>query len=142
MLVIFLLKFQQDCINKWKYQAIKNRGLFLLMNQWTSVKQNGKEVKKYFIQNNINKIAIYGMGYVGIRLVKELRNSEIEVVYGIDKNAANIYSEIELRTVEDELSDVDAVIVTLIDGFDEVYSVLSKKMDCRIIAIEDVINEI
>ena len=42
----------------------------------------------------------------------------------------------------DELDAVDTIIVALIGGFDEVFDVLSQKIDCPIIAIEDILNEI
>lgn len=75
-------------------------------------------------------------------LLKELKDSEIEVLYGIDRNAADIYSEIKVVTLDNTLQEVDAVVVTLLDGFEEVYEVLSGKLSCPIIAIEDIINEI
>lgn len=139
----FLLKQQQHCINKWKLLAGKNRGLFLLMDQWINVKQEEKKIEEYFIKNNYKRIAIYGMSCVGARLVKELRNSGIEIAYGIDRNAASIYSKIKVITMDEELpSEVDVVVVTLVDGFEEVCDTLTKKMNCPIVAIEDIINEI
>ena len=38
--------------------------------------------------------------------------------YEIDGNAADIYSEIGLVTMDDNLKDVDAVAVTLVDEYD------------------------
>nr|WP_300786838.1 hypothetical protein [uncultured Acetatifactor sp.] len=142
LMSFFLIRLQQNCINNWKRQANKNRGLFLLMNQWVNLKQDGKKVEGYFIQKNLKRIAIYGMGYVGKRLVKELKRSEIDVVYGIDRNAAAIFSEIELVTMDDDLEDVDAVVVTLVDEYDTVCEMLSHKVKCSVIAIEDIINEV
>lgn len=138
----FLLRIQQDCINKWKRLAQKNIGLFLLMDQWVNVKQEGKKIEAYFIKNNYKRIAIYGMGSVGLRLVKELKDTEIEIAYGIDQNSANIYSDIKLVTMGEELSDVDAVIVTVAGGFDAISDKLSERMKCPMVAIEDIINEI
>lgn len=138
----FLLRIQQDCINKWKRLAQKNIGLFLLMDQWVKVKQEGKKIEAYFIKNNYKRIAIYGMGSVGLRLVKELKDTEIEIAYGIDQNSANIYSDIKLVTMGEELSDVDAVIVTVAGGFDAISDKLSERMKCPIVAIEDIINEV
>ena len=79
---------------------------------------------------------------MGKRLVKELKRTEIEVVYGIDRNAADIFSEIELVTMDDDLEDVDAVVVTLVDEYDTVCDILSQKVKCPVIAIEDIINEV
>lgn len=142
LMSFFLIKLQQNCINNWKRQANKNRGLFLLMNQWVNLKQDEKKIEEYFIQKNLKRIAVYGMGYVGKRLVKELKHSEIDVVYGIDRNAADIFSEIELVTMDDDFEDIDAVVVTLVDEYDTVCDMLSQKVKCPVIAIEDIVNEV
>lgn len=136
------MRLHQRSINRWKEQANKDRGLFLLMNQWANIKQEGKSLVTYFNINNYKKIAVYGVSYVGLRLIKELRHSEIELSYGIDKNAQNIYSELNLVTLEDELSDVDAIVVTTVTEFDEIQDALLKKLNCQVLAIEDILNEI
>lgn len=117
-------------------------GQFMLMNQWTRIKQEGKNLDEYFIRNNYMKIAVYGMGYIGTRLVKELRESEIEIVYGIDRNAKNLYADIRLITVDEKMADVDAVVVTFTDEFNDICEMLSKRMDCPVISIDDIVNEI
>lgn len=142
ILSFLLLKSQQKCINRWRALSEKNRGLFILMDQWVNLKQESKCLEKYFTKKNYRKIAIYGMSYVGLRLVKELKNSEIEVAYGIDKNADLIYSEIKLVTINSMLSAVDAVVVTVIDEFEEVNDKLALKLTCPILSIEDILNEI
>lgn len=138
----YITKLQQNCINKWKKDAEKNRGLFLLMNQWVNIKQKGKSLKSYFEKNNLKKIAVYGMSYVGMQLLNELKDSEIEVAYGIDRNADNINSDIKLITMDDDFEDVDAVVITTLTGFDEICDALSRKIDCYFISIEDILNEI
>ncbi len=139
---IFLIKIQQDCINNWKSLSNKHLSLFLLMNQWVSVKQENKKLELYFVNNNYKKIAVYGMSYVGKALIKELKDSKIEVVYGIDRNASIINSKIKIFTVDEPLPKVDAVVVTLVNGFGEISDLISKKMVCPVLAIEDIINEI
>lgn len=138
----FITKLQQNCIDKWKKEALKNKGLFLLMQQWTNVKQEGKDLKSYFEKNNYKRIAVYGMSYVGQCLVKELKNSGIEIVYGIDRNAANLFSKIKVITMDDIFKDVDAIVITAISDFDNICDTLSAKIDCPFISIEDVVNEI
>ena len=138
----FITKLQQNCINRWKNEAERNRGLFLLMEQWINIKQEGKNLKSYFEKNNYKRIAVYGMSHVGLRLIKELKESGIEIVYGIDRNAANIYADIKLVTMDDDFEAVDAIVITPIDGFEDICDALSKKINCSFLSIEDIVNEI
>ena len=120
----------------------KHMALFLMMNQWVAAKQEGKSLVDYFEKNNYHSIAIYGMSYAGERLLEELKDSKIDVKYGIDKNADGIYSDIELVTMEDKLETVDAIVVTPIFFFDQIEEELSKKISCPIISLEDILYEV
>lgn len=119
----------------------KMHSLFLLMNRWVNVKQKGKNLASYFEKNGYQKIAVYGMSYAGETLLEELRGSSVEVLYGIDQKSDVIYSDIEVMKPEDSLKKVDAVAVTAITFFDEIEETLSAKMDCPIISLEDILDE-
>ena len=120
----------------------KHLALFLMMNQWVAVKQEGKNLADYFEEQGYKSIAIYGMSYAGERLLEELKCSDIQVQYGIDKNADNIYMDVNIVTMEDELKPVDAIVVTPIFFFDDIEEELSQKIDCPIISLEDVLYEV
>lgn len=135
-------KTMGDKVNEWKSMSDKHLALFLMMNQWVKVKQEGKNLAEYFAKNGYKKIAIYGMSYAGESLLEELKDTGIEVAYGIDKNADKIYAEVELVSTGDELEEVDAVVVTPITFFDKVEELLSAKLDCPIISLEDVLYEV
>ncbi len=124
---------------KSKAMSDKHLALFLMMNQWVKVKQKGKNLSEYFKKNGYQKIAIYGMSYAGETLVDELKNTGIEVAYGIDRNADALYSDVEVRSLEEELGEVDAVVVTAITFFDEIEEKLSTKLSCPIVSLEDVL---
>ena len=123
-------------------QSEKHLALFLMMNQWVLVKQEGKNLASYFEKNNYRKIAVYGMSYAGERLLNELKGSGIEVAYGIDQNADGIYSEIEIVTKEDTLEPVDAIVVTPVFFFQEIEKDLAGKVDCPILSLEDILYEV
>lgn len=131
-----------ESAEKSKNMSDKHLALFLMMNQWVKVKQNGKNLSEYFEKNGYRKIAVYGMSYAGETLIDELKNTTTEAAYGIDKNADRIYSEINIVSMEDELELVDAVVVTAITFFDEIEQQLSKKIDCPILSLEDILYEI
>ncbi len=128
--------------NQEKKMSDKHLKLFLMMNQWVRVKQEGKNLSEYFKEETYKRIAIYGMSYAGETLINELKNTEIEVVYGIDKNADYIYSDMDVFYVDDDLEKVDAVVVTSISFFEEIKEQLSGKLDCPILSMEDILYEI
>ena len=127
---------------KSKGHADKHLALFLMMNQWVKVKQEGKSLTSYFEKNGYKKIAVYGMSYAGETLIEELKNSKVEVVYGIDQRADSIYADVNIVSVEGELELVDAVVVTAITFFDEIEEKLSEKVNCPIISLEDILYEV
>lgn len=122
--------------------STKHLALFQMMNQWVRVKQEGKNLSEYFERNGYKNIAVYGMSYAGETLLEELKNTDINVAYSIDQKADLIYADVDIFTMDDELQQVDAVVVTAITFFDEIEEKLSEKMDCPIISLEDILFEV
>lgn len=120
----------------------KFKNYYNMLNQWLALKQEGKSLEQYFVDNNIKTIAIYGMGEMGNRLYDELKDSSIEVKYAIDKNADSTYAEVDVYELEDSLEDVDAIIVTAIFAFDEIEENISEAVDYQILSLEDVVYSI
>lgn len=131
----------EDESNKRKKMSDKHLALFLMMNQWVKVKQEGKSIDSYLKAHNYKTIAIYGMSYAGETLFEELRNSDIEVAYGIDKNEDVVSRDVELVTPEDELQSVDAIVVTPIFFFDSIKEMLEKKTGADILSLEEILYE-
>lgn len=120
----------------------KHLSLFLMMNQWVKVKQEGKNLAEYFEKNQYKRIAVYGMSYAGETLLDELDGTGIEVIYGIDQNAGTIYLDVDIKTMDDDLEEPDAVVVTAITFFDEIEEGLSRKLKCPVLSLEDILYEI
>lgn len=131
-----------EIINKEHELSERHLALFMLMNQWVKVKQDNKSLSQYLAKRGYNSIAIYGMSFVGETLLNELTNSEIEVKYGIDKKADEMYANIDLLNPKGELPHVDAVIVTSITFYDEIVNLLSQKISCPILSLEDILDVI
>lgn len=117
----------------------KFRDYYNLLNQWLILKQEGKSLEEYFVNNGYKSIAIYGMGEMGNRLYDELKGTDIEVKYAIDREAVSVYSELEVLELEDDLKEVDAIIVTAIFAFEEIEEDLMTKIDYPIISLDDVV---
>ncbi|EOS29449.1 hypothetical protein C807_02835 [Lachnospiraceae bacterium 28-4] len=120
----------------------KHLALFLMMNQWVKVKQEGKNLATYLEQKGYQRIAIYGMHYAGETLAEELKGSGLEIAYGIDKSADKLYADFPIVTPDSNLEEVDAVVVTSITFFEEIEEVLGAKISCPIISLEDVVYQV
>lgn len=130
-----------DRIENIQVLSDKHLSLFLMMNQWVKVKQEGKKLASYFEKNGYKKIAVYGMSYVGETLLEELEGTAIEVAYAIDKKADSVYANVDVFSLEAELIHVDVVVVTAVTYFDEIEEQLNKKMNCPIISLENILYE-
>lgn len=135
-------KEAQKTVDKTQKMSDKHLALFLMMNQWVKVKQEGKNISEYFEKHGYKKIAIYGMSYAGETLIDELKGTGIEVAYAIDRNADTLYADVDIVSVEGELAPVDAVVVTAITFFDEIEEKLAEKVNCPILSLEDVLYEV
>ena len=134
-------KFAVNKVEEIQTLSDKHLVLFKMMNQWVRVKQDGKNLSSYFEQHGYNKIAVYGMSYAGETLVNELKGSDIEIAYGIDRKE-EVFSYIDVITMEGSLPEVDAVVVTAITFFDEIEESLKRNVTCPIISLEDILYEV
>lgn len=120
----------------------KHLALYLMMNQWVKVKQEGKNLSEYFERNGYRRIAVYGMSYAGETLVEELEGTGIEVSYGIDQRAESLYVNLEVVTMEEELKEVDAVVVTAVTYYEEIAEQLGERVSCPVLSLEDILYEV
>lgn len=96
----------------------------------------GMRIQKY------NAIAIYGAGYFGKQLYKELKKNCIDVIYFIDRNAEHIKDlEIPIYKPGNNLPDVDLIIVTLIQDGIEVAKQLQENSFAKIVCLEELFTE-
>lgn len=128
-------------IDKQQQLSNKHLKLFKMMNQWVRIKQEGKSLVSYLETRGMHKVAIYGMNYAGETLVEELKGSNIEILYGIDRRANNLCAGFPIVSIDEPLDAVDGIIVTAVAFFDEIEEELRAKVDCSIISLEDIIYE-
>lgn len=114
---------------------------YALMRHWVYVYQEGRTLADYFKKKGYRKIAVYGLNELGYMVLKELEKSEIEITYCIDRNADNLFTKVDVRRPDEELPVVDAVVVAVVQYYEEVKMVLDQKMNCPILSLEDVVWE-
>lgn len=117
------------------------RAYYDITNRWILLKNEGKNLSEYFEENGYKKIAIYGMGNLGLRLYEELKKTNTKVEYGVDHVHAekmddlNVYCLKQLNSIDD----VDAIVVTPVFSFDEIKEDLEKVTDKPIISLNTVV---
>lgn len=134
-------KIMSRKLHEIKSMSEKHLSLFLMMNQWVKIRQEGKSLVQNLEQKGYKKIAIYGMSYAGETLVDELKDSNIHVVYAIDKNAGSAYDNVNIVSPAECLEKVDAIIVTPITFYDEIKENLAKKISIPILSLGDLLYE-
>ncbi|MCI8292067.1 MAG: hypothetical protein HFH53_00830 [Hespellia sp.] len=135
-------KMMEEKVDQSQKISDKYLSLFLMMNQWVKVKQEGKHLASYFERNGYRKIAIYGMSYVGKTLANELAGSAVEIGYGIDQNVDISDQGFEVVPPGNILEPVDVIVVTPITFFEEIAECLGKESVCPIVSLEDILYEI
>ena len=104
------------------------------------LKNEGKSVASYFEDMGYSHIAIYGMAELGNRLMEELESSTVQVDYGIDREIACSIARIdEVYYPEDVLPETDVIVVTPYSVFEEIKTLLEKRVKCPVISLEDVV---
>lgn len=114
---------------------------FYLLNRWLQIKNAGKTLEKYFTDNRIEHVAIYGMGALGERLYEELKLCNISVKYGIDRKADSLkVPDLNLIKPEEQMENVDVIIITPIQSYEAIRDLLEDKTDIITISLEDIID--
>ncbi|MCM1425833.1 MAG: glycosyltransferase [Eubacterium sp.] len=123
-------------------QMRKNSKIFHVMRNWIDSKNHGKSFSLFFINHQYHSVAIYGMGYIGESLYYELKNSNISVVYAIDKSAIDFREELQIFHPDNELPPVDVMIVTLVEKCEELCDYLAQKAGCPVVTIQRLLLEL
>jgi glycosyltransferase involved in cell wall biosynthesis len=86
------------------------------------------------------KIAIYGLGRFGELLYRDLRKRPVKIMYGIDKKVDGFHN-LTVKTPDKSFTDVDAIVIAVINGATEIKNMLSTKFNGEVILIEDLIKQ-
>lgn len=129
-------------LSEWKKMSDKFFSNMILFNQWMMAKQSGKNIADYLEKNNYKKIIIYGMSYIGERLVDELNNTKIEIVAGVDRNAKGIFANMPMLLPDEDMPEADCMIVTPVFFFDEIKEKMVSRFSNPIISFEDIFYDL
>lgn len=109
---------------------------------WLGKFQRGESIADFLLGKSYENIAVYGMGKFGVSLINELENRGIKPVFIIDQRADEIfYRGIDVFTLSDTLPDVDAIIVTTVNGQQELKEKVAHYIKCDVYTLEELLQE-
>lgn len=119
---------------------------FITMKRWLENRNNGKTFVDYFEKCGYKKIAIYGAGDLGKLLYEEVKESNIEVAYFVDRNAEglNNVEGIPVLTIQEicAKNDIDILVITPIGNYEEICKVLVTLCpEIRTVSIREAVYE-
>lgn len=113
-----------------------------IYNVWLAIHQAGLSIAKYLKDNGVNKVAIYGYAELGTHLINELKNTEIEVVCVLDRQAKYPYSGVEVVHPEKFDAKVDMIIVTAVAHYQEIKEFMKVITNCKIESLETILEKV
>lgn len=127
-------------------KVLKFKQYYYVYNQWIKNYIDQYSVEKAMLDHGYRTITIYGNGEIGNRLYEALKDSEVKVKCFIDKKADDYtkYNEDGIAVYgineADEYADVDAIIVTTVNIFEEIEQKLrDNNVKCDIVSLDDVL---
>lgn len=129
-------------IKKNEARVGKFVGYFNVLDEWMTIKEEGKSLASYFEKNGYSQIAIYGLGKIGNHFLREMEGSDIRILYAIDAKGDQLNSNIPVYIPEDEIPEADVIVVTVTFDYNNIKENLKQRTDIQIISINDVVHEL
>lgn len=147
---VFIVETERDGDNKKSeicnieqcYKLNKNKLITDCLDKWMSLKERGISLVGYLKKYQYGNIAIYGFGMLGRHLIFEFKRECVNISYIIERRKDVSCTGIEIKSPEEDFKNVDAVIVTAVADYDEIYEDLKGKLDCPIISILEILSEL
>lgn len=145
--IMFLQKRLTNIIKLEKKQWTKTESNIVtkkLLIMWIENGIEKERIVNYFYQHGIFRISIYGMTEIGVLLYELLKDTDIVIAGGIDRSRKILNLPFGIFKVNEFHEEVDAVIVTSIYYFSEIYDTLHKKIGDHIpiIGLDEILFDI
>lgn len=132
------LKERLSFVERRLYVAQKAREA---MGIWLSIASSGKHVSDFLKANGYHRIAVYGLGFMGMHLLEDLQACGMEIAYAVDRRKNAHLRDIPVYPPEADLPTADVLVVTPCGQYDEIYAELKDRVPCRMVSIEHILQE-
>ncbi len=116
----------------------KDKKYNLIFN-WIDRLLSGKSIKGYLIKREIKRVSIYGAGQLGALLIRDLENSEISIIDLIDSVEGKFIGKRSAIKIEEMSSEIDAVIVTVIEGYEDIRKDIKQNLNVEVISLKEIV---
>lgn len=129
---------------KKNFENERNYLKFQLLNQWLRLKNRGIRFQEFFVDQQVQKIALYGLGELGQLFAEEMASDDlIHIEFGIDRNAREEWQGLKVYQLENLPNRVDAIIISPVivtdEIEDEIYELLG---EMKTFTIEEILYEL
>lgn len=115
---------------------MKNYDAILLLENHVS------RIRPLLNHQGIQTVAVYGMGYVGQKVVELLEMAQIKVCYGIDKNSSAVVGDIRVMNPENISNDMQMIVITPELYYKDIYATLKKQVNVPIVRLSELLDEL
>lgn len=140
------LKLLQETVSRICQERIcimdKSMRMSFLCSVWMRLCHDSCSISAYLKKQRYKTVAIYGDGYFGKQLYKELKKDHINVVCFIDRNADYLKEEIPVYKPEKNFPVTDVIIITIIQQGKEVKKSLAELSFAKILCLEDLLEAV
>lgn len=120
-------------------KSMRYQGYWKILDAWLCLKENNISIEKYFIENNIKTISIYGMGMLGKHLLKELENGKVKVKCIIDRQADKVAVNGKVCFPDGDFPESDLIVVTVAYEYEAIKMQLLERGYKNIVSLEQII---
>ena len=114
---------------------------YRLLEKWMLLHEKNGSAVKYFEEQEIRNIIIYGMGRMTHHLLEDIKDSGIGIVCVIDRNAINMNSDFPVITGDEEIPEADCIIITPVYDAESIKKKLERKTTVPVISLSEVIEQ-
>ena len=105
-----------------------DRDSFMTLKRWLENRNKNRTFIDFFHEYKYKNVAIYGAGDLGRLLYDEIKDSDIRVLYFVDRNAEGIgaVEGVPVITIRDIpfQEKVDVLVITPVGNYDEINKIL------------------
>jgi len=116
-----------------------------MLNRLLLLEHNHMSMERFFVDNQVQKIAIYGMGLLGCRVYEHLKMSNIEILCAFDREAESFREDNELQVLLPEKmleqeEKPELILVASSNYYYEIKEEWEERAGIDMISVEEVIE--